>query len=146
MPEPETAVKLFDEGWSCAESTFRAMTEGQPDAGPWIRAAATFGAGIAWQGHVCGAVTGCAMAIGVLTGRAELDDQAAKARSYAIVASLIQKMEARFGTIQCAALTGLDFRLPEHRARYQEDVHGRVCVPLVRAAVEITLEELASAG
>lgn len=141
MDASDRAVALFSSGWNCAESTFRALTEGIPGADAWTRAAAPFGAGLAWEGHVCGAVTGCAMALGVSLGRAHPGDAEAKTRTYAAGSALVRRVEEQFGSVQCRVLTGLDFHLARDRERYHEDVHTRVCVPLVRAAVRIAEEE-----
>jgi C_GCAxxG_C_C family probable redox protein len=47
------------------------------------RIATGFGGGIGKQGEVCGAVSGGVMVIGLLRGRTQSDDRAAKEAAYA---------------------------------------------------------------
>jgi len=138
----DKAAVLFEDGWNCAESAFKALAEGQDGAQEWTRAAAAFGAGVAWEGHVCGALTGCAMAVGMRLGRRDPEDEVSKMRSYRIVQDLFRGVEARYGTVQCRALTGLDFHKLDDRMRYAEHVHGDVCIPLLKLAVETTARAL----
>lgn len=134
LPE-ERAVEYFNSGYNCAESVLKAVVESMelgmehPE-----RVATPFGGGIGRQGHVCGCLTGAAMAVGLAIGRTAASDLAGKTHAYDAVARLFERFNSQAGAVQCRELTGLQFN---------ETTHHQVCCPLVRLAVRITCEEIA---
>jgi C_GCAxxG_C_C family probable redox protein len=106
-------VAFLDGGHGCAEATFVALKTafGLPDPGDSAPAIALNG-GIAWTGGPCGAITGAAMAIGML-GASRITDRArAKRVARELVAGLMAEFQARHGALTCRELTGLDLRAP----------------------------------
>ena len=64
------AEGLFATGYNCAESTVTALVEGQGEQCSCLPGLATgLGGGIGHTGHVCGALTGAAMALGLASSR-----------------------------------------------------------------------------
>ena len=103
------------------------------------RLATPFGGGVARRGMLCGALSGALMALGLHLGRSVPGDDEAKARAYAAGEALLAAVEARFGSIQCRVLTGLDSRDPARPDAFPP-VKQRVCIPLLRMVVEHTRE------
>ncbi len=133
----------FASGYNCAESVLLAVTEYlgiQSEAIP--RVATPFGGGMARAQEVCGAVTGGAMAVGMLCGRDEPkgDRAAADAR----VKAFMQWFRENHGDVTCRALSGVDFSDPEQSAAFRSagGPHQTICVPLVTAATKYLCEVL----
>ena len=84
---------------------------------PLPRVATAFGGGLSRQGHVCGAVTGGLMAIGLALGRRAKTDS--KEPAYAAGVELQRRFLAAFGTLNCRDLTGCDLSTPEGQALFE---------------------------
>lgn len=99
--------------YGCAEATFVALKDryALPDPDDSAPAMA-FNGGIAWSGGPCGAVTGAALAIGMLAARRIVDHARAKRVARGLVAELMDAFVARFGSLACADLVGMDLRAP----------------------------------
>ena len=68
--------------------------------------------GIAWSGGPCGALTGAALAVGMLAER-RIDDHArAKLVARETIATLLEEFRAEHGATDCRELIGLDLREP----------------------------------
>lgn len=99
--------------YGCAEATFVALKvrfelPEPDDSAP----AMAFNGGIAWTGGPCGAITGAALAIGMLAARRIADHARAKRVARGLVAELMDAFVARHGSLACADLTGMDLRAP----------------------------------
>lgn len=102
----------------CAEAAFVALkrTFGLPDPDDPSAAMALNG-GVAYSGATCGAITGAALALGMLAGRRLDDHRAAKRVARLLTTGLMQRFEAEFGATTCRALTGADLTTEEgHQA------------------------------
>jgi C_GCAxxG_C_C family probable redox protein len=142
----DLAVDLFNSGFNCAESAVQAILPFPQQGLALQRAATGFGGGIARHGLTCGAISGCAIAAGFLLGRTEAGDLEGKERAYRAIDALIRRFEERYGTIDCRRLTGFDFIGPHDIEEYNAKVKPTVCVPLLRFAVEVAMEEIRNAG
>lgn len=109
----EARAAFLDRGYGCAEATFIALKTafGLPDPGDSAPAMA-FNGGIAWTGGPCGAITGAAMAIGILAASRITDGSHAKRLARELVAGLMAEFQARHGAVTCRDLTGMDLRAP----------------------------------
>jgi C_GCAxxG_C_C family probable redox protein len=135
----DLAQKFFDGGLNCAESTLAALAIHLGKAESNIpRIATAFGGGMSRTRNACGAVTGALMALGLLYGRSHASDD--RNRCYSLAAELIQRVQERFGSTNCYQLTGLDFNQPEGQQTYKDKIHGELCVPLVRFAIDTVME------
>jgi C_GCAxxG_C_C family probable redox protein len=106
------ARELFlrdDTVYGCAETVFVVLKEayGLPDAGASSPAFALNG-GLAYSGSTCGAITGAALAVGLLAERDVPDRGAAKRGARLAVADTLRAFEAEFGATTCGELTGFD--------------------------------------
>lgn len=99
--------------YGCAESTLVALKSafGLPEP-RGSSAAMAFNGGIAWTGGPCGAITGAALAIGMLAERRIPDHARAKRVARELVADLMAEFAERHGALDCRALLGMDLRAP----------------------------------
>jgi len=134
----KTVVADFSQGFNCAESVLLGLVEAfdlERHCAP--RVATAFGAGMARHGEVCGALTGAAMALGLLRGRDTADDVAAKDALYKVVDQLLQAFQERFGSVRCRDLTGCDLLTPEGAEKFRsENIHSEVCSRFVAFTAE----------
>lgn len=121
----------------CAETTFVVLKEafGLPEAADSSAAMALNG-GIAYTGGTCGAVTGAALAVGMLAQRRIPDHRAAKRAARLVTADLLGAFETGFGTSACRELIGLDLRTEEgHRAFIDSGIWRDRCMRQIEMAV-----------
>ncbi len=122
----------------CAEATMVALKHAfrlpQPDdAAP----AMALNGGIAHSGATCGALTGAALAVGMLAGRRIDDHEAAKQAARATVAEVIDAFQEEFGATNCRALTGLDLRAPGvHQAFIAEGTWRTACMRQIAFVID----------
>ncbi len=91
---------------NCAQAVLRfTLLAGGHDLAP-VALARQFGGGIAGTGETCGAVTGAALALGLLDqlGGETADPAASRAR----LQDLTARFAAEFGGVRCRDLTGFD--------------------------------------
>jgi C_GCAxxG_C_C family probable redox protein len=104
--------------FGCAETTFVVLKEayGLPDATD-SGAAMALNGGIAYSGATCGAITGAALAVGMLDEGRIADHREAKRAARETIAGTIRDFEQAFGATTCRALIGVDLTTDEgHRA------------------------------
>ncbi len=127
---PSIARQYFSKRFNCAQSIFGTFAERLGISTEIaMRLAAPFGGGIAREGHVCGALTGALMVLGLQysDGRPE-----GKEEIYRIAREFVENFERRHGTILCKDLLGYDISTSEGLQRARADhVFDRVCPLLV---------------
>ncbi len=106
------------------------------------------GAGMGLRGFTCGAVTGAAVACGMVISRrldsTRDDRRALREETYRRVQDLTRRFEAEFGTVECRSLTDCDLLTPEGQAKFvATNANDRVCRPAVRCAVQAAISALA---
>lgn len=104
--------------YGCAETAFIVLRSafGLPE-GIDPSAAMAFNGGLAYSGGPCGAITGAAMALGLLASRRMDDHREAKRVARGITARLMEIFADAFGSTDCRDLIGLDLGTTEgHRA------------------------------
>jgi C_GCAxxG_C_C family probable redox protein len=138
-----------DKKFNCCESTLIRVDNKKPLAGfdtPVMRIASNFGGGVAGWGSACGAVTGAAMAIGLIMGTngtespEEYEEKREKMRD--LTQKFHKAFEDRWGHINCYDLLGVNTRTPEGKVRYEEmKAKGETeCADYVEWAAEKILE------
>jgi C_GCAxxG_C_C family probable redox protein len=141
-----------DKKFNCCESVLIRVDKKNPLPGfgaPVMRIASNFGGGVAGWGSACGAVTGAAMAIGLIMGTdgtespEEYEENREKMR--ALTQKFNQAFEEKWGYINCYDLLGVNTRTPEGKARYEEmkDRGETECSNYVEWAAEKVLELVA---
>jgi C_GCAxxG_C_C family probable redox protein len=99
--------------YGCAETAFILLKEiyGLPDPLDSSAAMALNG-GVAYEGSICGAITGAALAVGQLAGREVADHATAKRVARRAVQDALDAFVDEFGSTDCRTLTGFDLRSP----------------------------------
>lgn len=140
----DDAVKMFADGYNCAQSVL--ATCGEPLGllpATAIAVAQAFGGGVARSGHVCGALTGALMAVGLKCSAQSAKDKPAKEEALKLAQEILSRFRGRHQAINCRELLGYDLSKPEERGQAAEaGVFGTICPGLVRSAVEIVEDVL----
>lgn len=141
----------------CSQGTVAALMRGfgihNPDV---LRASTAFAGGGVRRGHMCGALSGALMFIGLLAGRDDLEmrDQAVRGLGYCD--TLYRAFEERFGSVLCRDiqkdLYGREYELT--RLEEREEMHAlmekmdfacpQVCGEAARMAARVALQVLDS--
>ena len=119
----EKARRLRAEGKNCSQCVVGAFDDIiGTDMEPLLRAAHGFGSGIGGTGHMCGAVTGAAMVLGLVR-------DSARPVLYGEIAEVAREFEAREGALMCLDLKGVEGRKPCLQLILDEVemLHRRVC-------------------
>jgi len=99
--------------FGCAETAFVVLKAAYRLEDPMNASAAmALNGGVAYGGGVCGAITGAALAVGMLAER-RIDDHArAKVVAREVIAALVDRFGEEHGAIDCRDLIGIDLRAP----------------------------------
>lgn len=107
-----------------------------PDEPDIWHAASGFGGGIGGCGDVCGAVSGAVIAIGLVERRSGVETDKAPDRIKQRVRKLYDDFAAKFGSMDCRALTGYLLRGAEQYAAFKaSDVKKTRCYEYVKLAL-----------
>lgn len=142
MSLEEKAEKYSFDGYNCAESVLLAFLndwEKYFRSGITSAAATAFGGGMGRSGHICGAVSGGLIAIGLAVGRTEAKDEDGKQEAYEAARQLLQSFRRQWGALTCRELTQCDLSTPEGYAKYKElKLHETKCSKIVRETTRTT--------
>ncbi|OCN05870.1 hypothetical protein A4S06_07455 [Erysipelotrichaceae bacterium MTC7] len=109
MNQENQAMKLFQEGYNCAQSVFCAYSETYGvDEVTSFRLSQGFGGGIAHSGDVCGAACGMVMVASMHLCQALDVDKQKKEATYAKIEQMLQEFEACNGAKDCHDLLAMD--------------------------------------
>ncbi len=141
----DRAEAMFREGFNCAQSVLTCC--GGPLGLPRevaLQVAGPLGGGLAGLGHVCGAVSGALMTIGLKHAKLTAQDEQGKQRSYQFAQEFVRRFVKRNGSIVCRDLIGCDISTPEGMQKARDQgVFKTLCPKLVRDGAEIVGELLA---
>ncbi|MDR2515391.1 MAG: C-GCAxxG-C-C family protein [Christensenellaceae bacterium] len=141
MTKVAQAVECFNEGFNCAQAILSTYCEelglGRETA---LTISCGLGAGMGRLGHVCGAVSGAYLLIGLKYGQLLPDDKGAKEKTYTAVQKFTKKFEERHGSTICKELLGVDL-MSGDKALVSERVSA-ICPKMVRDAAGIVEEML----
>lgn len=149
MTHRERAKEYFTEGYNCAQAVFIAFCpEMGLDQETAARLASSFGGGMGRLREVCGAVSGMFMALGMIRGYSDPEDQEQKAAQYELVQELAQRFQEKNNSIICRELLGLEQQKddPEPSVRTAAYYSQRPCAELVADAAEILEKKLQELG
>ena len=139
----EISVDVFNKGFNCAQSVISSHCEelGLKDELA-KKISCGFGAGMGYNGEVCGAVTGAIMLIGLKYGKYREEDNEAKEKTYNLVKEFTDRFKKEFGTIICKELIKYDIVKEEELKKARDSgVFKEVCPLLVKRSTEL-IEEL----
>ena len=140
MNKGEKAVKLFKEGYNCAQAVVGAFEE---ELGlsreELFKISSSFGGGMGRLREVCGAVSGMFMVAGLVAGYSDPCDQTAKKNHYALIQRMAKCFSDEFGSIICRELLSLGegAEPPTPTPRNAEFYKKRPCSEYVFFAAEI---------
>jgi C_GCAxxG_C_C family probable redox protein len=146
----KSSKDYFMDGYNCSESTLLGISEAIGEKCKFIpQIASGFGGGFGRHGEICGAISGSVMAIGLIHGRKDPKDSAAKEKIYMIVDEYLKKFIEKYGTLSCRELTGCDMLTPEGLNKIKDGkIHKNICAPIVefaeREALKIINEKVIS--
>ena len=99
--------------YGCAETSFVVLKTAYGLEDPEDPSAAVaLNGGVAYSGGMCGALTGAALAVGMLAEQRIADHAAVKRVAREIVAGALEAFRAEHGEVDCRALIGYDLRAP----------------------------------
>ncbi len=139
MTKADEAVALFQQGFTCSQAVLSVFAQDFGlDRDTALRISQGFGAGIAYTGDICGALSGAIMVMGLRYGRIRADDVAAKEKTYAVVSEFLQEFQTRNGSVTCTGLLGYNLSDPQQVAEVKKNkvVMAR-CPAFVRDAVKL---------
>ena len=133
------AVSCFGGGFNCAQSVLLSHCEELGlEKETALKLACGFGGGMAYHGEACGAVTGALMLIGLKYGKCRPEDNAAKAKTYALIREFSDEFRAMNGSINCTELVGYDLGdASAYAAACDAGVFKTLCPRLVKESVEL---------
>lgn len=105
----------LDEGhrFGCAETAYMVLKVAYALDDPMDPAAAVaLNGGVAYSGGLCGAITGAALAVGILAERRIADHARAKRVARELVAGTLEAFRRAHGAVDCRDLIGYDLRAP----------------------------------
>lgn len=131
----------FDSGYNCCETvllSFSEMLDVDCEVIPNI--ATPFGGGICDRKHMCGALSGAVMAIGLKHGRNDPkgDRDSSSARTKRLVGKFVQK----YGSANCRDILDYDPEDPGKIDREKQKTRAIICAPLIEQVAEWLWEEL----
>jgi len=135
----DMALELFKGGQFCSQAVLSAFC-GDLGLSPTmaLKVASGFGGGMGRMGHVCGAVTGAFIAIGLNDWQATSATKDEKDKINKRVRNFTARFEKKHGSIICRDLLGCDIGQPEgFQAAADKGVFVSVCRPLVQDAVSM---------
>jgi C_GCAxxG_C_C family probable redox protein len=119
-----------DNIWGCAETAFIVLKSayGLPDSTDSSAAMALNG-GVAHSGGTCSAISGAAMAVGLLAATRIADHREAKRAARLITVRLMGEFEAAYGSTACRDLIGMEIWTEEgHRAFIEGGIWRERCM------------------
>ena len=139
--DEETVRGLFHQGFVCSQVCLSELSSDVGiDDGDAKKLSALFGSG-AGRGEMCGAVSGCLMALGMKYGNSEADDTERMDLGMKKAKEFTDLFEAEYGSIVCRKILGYDISIPEEMKIIQENGYfENKCPRLVLRAIEITRE------
>ena len=141
MKKSEVAVKLFTDGYNCAQAVLGAFAEdvGITDSQAF-KISAPFGGGVGRQREICGACSGMLMAFGLLFGYDNAETGEKKKELYEQTRALCDRFAEYNGSIICRDILKTKEVGGNPEPRTEKYYKERPCVRCVRTATEI-LEE-----
>jgi hypothetical protein len=92
---------------------------------------------VAYSGGACGAITGAALAVGMLAERRIDDHRVAKRVAGGLIAGLMDDFLAEHGAVDCRGLIECDLRAPgHHEAFIASGIWRERCMRLIEFTVQ----------
>lgn len=143
MSRSEKALKLYSEGFNCAQSVIASFADlldlNEEQA---FRIASGFGGGMGRTQSTCGAATGAYMVIGFLRSKYNSNKDISNDESTRLVQEFSNRFAEIHGATNCKTLIKFDLNSEKERAEAEKaEVFKKKCTSYVQSAVEI-LEDI----
>ncbi|MDD3850627.1 MAG: C-GCAxxG-C-C family protein [Firmicutes bacterium] len=137
----ERCSKYFEDKYSCCETVLLAFSELLGVESEIIpRIATPFGGGIHQRRHMCGALSGAVMAIGLKYGRNTPKDD--REPSSVKAGRIVEKFTKKYGSANCIEVLGFTQDDLEKIKRNKQHIRANICIPLIKQVAEWLWEEL----
>ena len=136
------AIELFPTKFNCSQTTLGVFAEELGvDFKKATDMATGFGAGLAYQGKTCGAVTGAYMAIGLISGTQFNENEMVKENTLQWIRKFNEYFISKYGSVECKHLIGYDLGIPEELEKAREEgVFTKKCSNYVEEAIKFIEE------
>lgn len=132
-----------DKGLTCSESCLMAGAEALGIEDPLLPdIAIALGGGLGMNGDVCGAVSGCAMAVSLAAKRLAPEYTKHKMMAMGAAGRIYQGVVRECGSALCRDICGLDLTSADGIQKLISGVKDEKCVPAVKAAARLLAREL----
>lgn len=133
------SLELFDSGFNCAESVLKSLAEkNNINVNDYFRIASGFGGGIGHTGHICGALSGAVMFLGLWKDRNSNPQNVIDLS--ALNEKLISRFRENFEGSNCNELTGCDPLTDEGKIKFKDPARRERCKEFVDFAYNITMQ------
>ena len=128
-------LNFFDKGYNCAESVLLAFAKYfQIESEHFPNIATTSGGGVSYQGYICGALLSAAMAVGLMDGRKEPEED--KLEGYGKTQLIFNAFKKEFGSVMCRDLIGVSLMEQIGLDTYDaENFHSEKCIHFVNFVI-----------
>jgi len=134
MDRVEKSIKLYKQGYNCAQSVFCAFLDLMDiDESTALKLTQPLGNGISTLKEVCGTVNGMALVLGMLLGSDIPKDKETKRNLYNKVKELANEFQKENGSLNCGIL--LESKDP--------NIKKKSCIEYVRCCAEMIENYLA---
>ncbi len=129
MKKTELALKLFEEGNSCAQAILGAYcSKVNLDITTALKIGAGLGGGIGRRQYICGAINAGAIILGLKHSNGVSGDSESKDNTSSIVGEFVLECERTLGGSQCKDLLKIDLSNPtEKMAAKDSGLLERIC-------------------
>ena len=143
MSRARKAAEIYNQNFTCSQAVLLVFAEDfSLERNMALRIACGMGGGMGRTDHVCGAVTGAIMVLGLKYGMTDPERLEDKMETYGKVREFIERFIRSCGSIGCTDLIGCNLSTAEGLERCKsEELADKICPPLVEEAVRI-LEEM----
>lgn len=123
--------------YGCAETTFMTLKGVYGLDDPTDPAAAiALNGGIGYSGGPCGAITGAALAVGILAEQRIEEHDRAKLVARELVHGTMEAFGEAHGTVNCKELIGYDLRAPgQHETFVESGLWREACMSQIRTVI-----------
>lgn len=138
MKEDKVKDAYFNQGYNCCEAMLRTYAEDvglTPEAATHMGTA--FGAGMARQGMICGAVNGALMLLSAKYGRENSADTAAVGKTFKLSQEFMNEFKEKLGSLYCTKLSGASFARPGAYEAWAAAGGRTNCAEIVKEAAKI---------
>ncbi len=144
MQRVEQAVRMFNDGYSCAQALLGSFGPGMGmDRDQALRIAAPLGSGLSRTDGICGAAGGAILVLGLAAGHTNPDDKIGQERIRTLTQRFLDLYTERKGSTMCTDILGHDLTRQGVAERVKDEgLNKPVCPDAVRTAGEILLELL----